>query len=110
MINWEFTAELCALSSGLALVWPALRLNRNLRKAQIQERRAALGRSKWVNKLRRHVAGAYTDPHWNFLEELLTIAGVVLLILSSAIKLAVQWHSPQESVLRPITPPQVRER
>jgi hypothetical protein len=96
VINWEFTAELFALSSGLALVWPALRLNRNLRKADVQERRAASGRSKWVNKLRRHVAGAYTDPHWNLLEELLTIAGVALLILSSAIKLAVLWHKPND--------------
>jgi hypothetical protein len=96
VINWEFTAELFALSSGLALVWPALRLNRNLRKAQIQEGRAASGRSKWVNKLRRHVARAYTDPHWNFLEESLTIAGVVLLILSSAIKLAVLWQKPND--------------
>jgi hypothetical protein len=94
VINWEFTAELFALSSGLALVWPALRLNRNLRKAKTQERRATSGRSKWVNKLRRNVAEAYTDPHWNLLEELLTIAGVVLLILSSAIKLVVLWHKP----------------
>lgn len=107
MINWEFMAELCALSSGLALVWPALRLNRNLRKAKTQERMAASGRSKWVNKLRRHVAAAYTDPHWNLLEELLTVAGVALLILSSAIKLAVLWHKPSDLGMQAIEPSQV---
>jgi hypothetical protein len=110
VINWEFTAELFALSSGLALVWPALRLNRNLRKAQIQEGRAASGRSKWVNKLRRNVARAYTDPHWNFLEELLTITGVALLILSSAIKLAVLWHKPTDLGIQAIEPSQVLNR
>jgi hypothetical protein len=107
VINWEFTAELFALSSGLALVWPALRLNRNLRKAQIQEGRAASGRSKWVNKLRRNVARAYTDSHWNLLEESLTIAGVVLLILSSAIKLAVLWHKPNDLAMQAIEPSHV---
>jgi hypothetical protein len=110
VITWEFTAEFFALSSGLALVWPALRLNRNLRKAKTQERRAASGRSKWVKQLRREVAAAYTDPHWNLLEESLTIAGVVFMILSSAIKLALLWHMPSDRGIGTPEPSKVMDR
>ena len=98
MIRWEFVAESLGLASGLALVWPALRLNRNLRKARSQEQKAATGRSRAVNELRRGIARAYTDPNWSLLDELLTIAGVGLLILSSAIRLAVLWNSADERI------------
>ena len=93
MITWEFVAEGLALLSGIALVWPALRLNRKLRKAEAQQKRALSGRSKWVNEFRRGIVRAYTDPQWSFFDEALTIAGVLLLTLSSAIKLTLLWFA-----------------
>ena len=93
MISWEFVAESLSLTSGLALVWPALRLNRTLRKARAQELKAATGRSRLVNELRRGIARAYANPDWSLLDAVLTIAGVGLLILSSAIRLAILWNA-----------------
>ena len=101
MITSEFVAESLALLSGLELVRPALRLNRNLRKAADQQQRVATGRSRWVNEFRRGIAHAYTNPHWSLIDEALTIAGVVLLILSSSIKLTTLWFKPHEHCGKP---------
>jgi hypothetical protein len=84
----ERTAEILALASGLALVWPALRLNQNLRKAKKQKDRARLDRSGRIRRMRLALAEAYESPEWNALEQWLTIAGVALMIASSAIRLA----------------------
>jgi hypothetical protein len=83
----ERTAELLALASGVALVWPALRLNKNLRKAKIQRDRALADRSSRIRRLRVKLANAYESPEWNALEQWLTIAGVVLMILASGVRL-----------------------
>ena len=72
MISEAFVAESLSLASGLALVWPALRLNRNLRRARVQEQKAASGRSRLVNELRRGIARAYANPDWSLLDASLT--------------------------------------
>jgi hypothetical protein len=83
----ERTAEILALASGLALVWPALRLNQNLRKAQRQKQRAWADRSGPIRRMRIALAEAYESPQWNALEQWLTIAGVVLMIAASVVRL-----------------------
>jgi hypothetical protein len=83
----ERVAEILALASGLALVWPALRLNQSLRKAHQQRVRAQSDRSTRIRRLRLNLAAAYESPEWNAPEQWLTIAGVVLMILASAIRL-----------------------
>jgi hypothetical protein len=83
----ERTAEILSLASGLALVWPALRLNQSLRKAQGQKDRAQEDRSSRIRRMRFALARAYESPEWNAPEQWLTIAGVVLMILSSGIRL-----------------------
>lgn len=83
----ERVAEVLSLASGLALVWPALRLNHSLRKAHQQRVEAQSGRSSRVRRVRLALARAYESPEWNAPEQWLTIAGVVLLILASAVRL-----------------------
>jgi hypothetical protein len=85
--GWERTAEVLSLASGLALVWPALRLNQNLRRAQIQKQRAQTGRSSRIRGLRLALAAAYESPEWNAPEQVLTIAGVALMIAAPLIRL-----------------------
>lgn len=83
----ERTAEILSLASGLALVWPALRLNQSLRTAHRQRVAARSDRSTRIRRLRLALATAYESPEWNAPEQWLTIAGVVLMILASAIRL-----------------------
>jgi hypothetical protein len=83
----ERIAETCSLLSGLALVWPALRLNQNLRKAHAQRKKAQSGRSGRIRSIRLALAAAYESPEWNAPEQVLTVAGVVLMIAASLIRL-----------------------
>ena len=92
-MRWEVAAEAMTLAAGLALAWPALRLNQCLRYAHDAGRRAETARSRHVRDLRRGLASAYGSPSWNPLDHGLTLAGVGLLILSSAIRLVLLLHN-----------------
>lgn len=83
----ERFAEYLGLASGLALVWPALRLNKNLRKARDQKKKAQLDTSSRIRRARLALAEAYESPEWNPLEQILTLLGVALMIAASAVRL-----------------------
>jgi hypothetical protein len=83
----ERVAEYLSLASGLALVWPALRLNNGLHKAKQQKDKAQEERSSRIRRMRRGLAAAYESPEWNLPEQILTYLGVALMIAASAIRL-----------------------
>ena len=83
----ERVAEYLGLASGLVLVWPALRLNKNLRKAKTQRDQAQLDTSSRIRRVRVALAEAYESPEWNWLEQVLTLTGVAVMIAPSAVRL-----------------------
>lgn len=91
MIDWPLTAELLSVASGAALSWPALRINQCLRQAHNQQRKAETERSKKLKELRRALATAYSSSNWNPVDHALTLTGVGLLIVSSLIKVCIEW-------------------
>ena len=92
-IDWELTAEFISLSAGLALAWPAVRLNQYLRRAHIHRERidGGTGGSKYIKQLREGLVDAYTSLTWNPLDHFLTLTGVALIILSSCIRIWNRW-------------------
>ena len=88
-VRWELVAEIASLASGLSLAWPAVRLNKYLRIAHEQSAKADTSRSANVRGLRRAMASAYSSPQWNRIDGGLTLTGVALCVMASAIKIAV---------------------
>ena len=85
-MDWNLVAEALSLFSGLALAWPALRLNKRLRQGHQLTSKAHGHRPRNVKEIFQLTAQAYTDTQWSPLDHYLTVLGVTLFVLSSAIK------------------------
>lgn len=85
--NWEVAGQRISLGSVLALAWPAVRLNKFLRIAHDQSLKAQGSKSTHLRTLRQRLAAAYASPQWNRIDSGLTLAGVVLGIVGSALKI-----------------------
>jgi hypothetical protein len=88
-MNWNLGAEVLGFLSGAVLLLPAVAQNASLRNAWLMMKRFRMSRTGLGRTMRQsETVKTATLPRWSPFDQWMLTAGVVLLLVSFGIKLA----------------------